>query len=816
MMAVNCTLQILLLLLFILLSPVAITAGATDTFGKGQNVTDGETLVSAGGTFTLGFFSPGASAKRYLGIWFSVSSDAVCWVANRDHPLKDTSGVLLVASDTGDLLLLDGSGEVAWSSNSPNTSSVEAQLLESGNLVVHDQRSKTILWQSFDHPSNTLLPGMKMGKNLWTGDEWYLTSWRSPDDPSPGSYRRVLEYATRLPEVVLWQQDAKAYRTGPWNGRWFNGVPEASTYAHDFPLDVTASKSEITYGYTARPGAPLSRVVVTDAGMVRRLVWDASSLAWKTFFQGPRDVCDAYGKCGAFGLCDASAASSAFCGCLQGFNPASPPAWYMREASGGCRRNVPLNCGGNETATDGFVLVRGVKLPDTQNASVDMSISMEECRDRCFANCSCLAYASAEIREGGGGSGCIIWTGDLVDLRYVDRGQDLYLRLAGPEIAVPKGSKFAIATVLAPVASAVAIILVLLFVICWRRKHRISRKRLNDGIPQSSAMTVPSVDLHTLKEATLNFSESHVIGEGGFGIVYKGQLPDGRTIAVKRLRQCALTRKGKCDFAREVEVMARLRHGNLIRLLAYCDEGEERILVYVYMPNKSLDLYIFGEPSLRATLSWRQRLDIINGIAQGVAYMHEGSGESVVHRDLKLQNVLLDDNWRAKVADFGTAKLFVAERVDSSLTIVNSPGYASPESLRAEMTLKCDVYSFGVVLLEILSGQRNGETQRLLLHAWGLWEQDRKMALLDPTVNLPPLSRPDSDVGSELERCIQIGLLCIQESPDDRPAMSDVVAVLTTKTSQIARPNRPGIYNQRTRFVTGQADLTRTTTIDLE
>ncbi|KAI5010645.1 hypothetical protein ZWY2020_012782 [Hordeum vulgare] len=729
-------------------------SGATDTFGKGQNVTDGETLVSAGGTFTLGFFSPGASAKRYLGIWFSVSSEAVCWVANRDRPLNDTAGVLLVASDTGDLLLLDGSGEVAWSSNSPNTSSVEAQLLESGNLVVHDQRSKTILWQSFDHPSNTLLPGMKMGKNLWTGDEWYLTSWRSPDDPSPGSYRRVLEYGTRLPEVVLWQRDAKVYRTGPWNGRWFNGVPEALTYAHDFPLYVTASKSEITYGYTARSGAPLTRVVVMDAGVVRRLVWDAGSLAWKTFFQGPRDVCDAYGKCGAFGLCDASAVSSAFCGCLQGFSPASPPAWYMRETSGGCGRNVPLNCGGNETAADGFVLVPGVKLPDTQNASVDMSISTEECRARCSANCSCLAYASAKIREGGGGgSGCIIWTGDMVDLRYVDRGQDLYLRLAESELAALKSSKFAIVTVLWPIASVIAIILVVLFFIfCWRRKHKISHKRLNDCIPQSSAMTVPLVDLYTLKQATLNFSETHVIGQGGFGIVYKGQLPDGRTIAVKRLRQSARTRKGKCDFTREVEVMARLRHGNLVHLLAYCNEGDEGILVYVYMPNKSLDLYIFGEPSLRATLSWRKRLDIIHGIAQGVAYMHEGSGESVVHRDLKLQNVLLDENWRAKVADFGTAKLFVAERADSSLTIVNSPGYASPESLRAEMTLKCDVYSFGVVLLEILSGQRNGETQRLLSRARGLWEQDSKMALLDSTVNLPPLSGPDSDIGSELER----------------------------------------------------------------
>lgn len=462
---------------FLLLSPRAFAAGVTDTFGKGQNVTDGETLISAGGTFTLGFFSPGASPKRYLGIWFSVSAEAVCWVANRDRPLNNNAGVLLVASDTGDLLLLDGPGKVAWSSNSPNTSSAEVQLQESGNLVVHDHGSKTILWQSFDHPTNTLLPGMKMGKNLWTGDEWYLSSWRSPDDPSPGDFRRVLDYSTTwLPELILWQRDAKAYRTGPWNGRWFNGVPEASTYAHEFPLQVTASASEVTYGYTAKRGAPLTRVVVTDAGMVRRFVWDTSSLAWKIFFQGPRDGCDTYGRCGPFGLCDASAASSVFCSCLKGFSPASPPTWNMRETSGGCWRNVVLNCHGNGTASDGFVLVRGVKLPDTHNASVDTSISTEECRDRCLANCSCLAYASAEIQEGGGESGCIMWTDGIIDLRYVDRGQDLYLRLAESELAAERSSKFAIVTVLVPVASAVAIVLALFFAIWWRRKHRISRK----------------------------------------------------------------------------------------------------------------------------------------------------------------------------------------------------------------------------------------------------------------------------------------------------------------------------------------------------
>ncbi|PUZ49086.1 hypothetical protein GQ55_7G297300 [Panicum hallii var. hallii] len=173
-----------LLLLLLLLSHGAFTAGdAIDTFSKGRNITDNDTLVSADGVFTLGFFSPGVSTKRYLGIWFTVSRDAVCWVANRDRPINDNSGVLVV-SDTGSLLVRDGSGQVAWSSNSRSTSPVEAQLLNSGNLVLHNQgTTTTILWQSFDYPSNVMLSGMKVGKNFWNGAEWYLTSWRSATTP---------------------------------------------------------------------------------------------------------------------------------------------------------------------------------------------------------------------------------------------------------------------------------------------------------------------------------------------------------------------------------------------------------------------------------------------------------------------------------------------------------------------------------------------------------------------------------------------------------------------------------------------------------
>ncbi|XP_062186042.1 G-type lectin S-receptor-like serine/threonine-protein kinase SRK [Phragmites australis] len=760
----------LLLLSFLLLSPIAFAASVADTLGKGRNITDGETLVSADGTFTLGFFSPGVSTKRYLGIWFSVSSDAVCWVANGDRPVNGNSGMLVVRDNTGSLLLLDGSGQVAWSSNSSSASSAEAKLLNNGNLVVRDRGSSTILWQSFDHPSNTLLSDMKVGRNLWTGAEWYLTSWRSADDPSPGPYRRVLD-TSGLPDFVMWHGNVKAYRTGPWNGRWFSGVPEVSTYTDLVTFQVTTSPGEISYGYIAKPGALLTRVVVTDTGMAKRLVWDASTRSWHTFFQGPRDVCDAYGKCGAFGLCDATAASTSFCSCLKGFNPASPSAWSLRDTSGGCRRNVALSCGHGQT-TDGFLLVHGVKLPDTHNASVDTSMTVEDCMARCLANCSCLAYAAADIRGGDVRSGCVMWTDDIIDLRYVDQGQDLYLRLAKSELPPPPAPSPRRPFPTVPVVGASAASVVAILVI----------------FPTSIA---PSVGLFNMKEATGDFSESKIIGRGGFSIVYEGHLPDGTKVAVKRLIQPYVADEGGEAFMREVEVMSKLRNDNLARLLAYCKDGNERILVYEYMKNRSLNLYVFaGDPRLRALLNWERRLEIIVGVAKGVAYLH-GLSKEVIHRDLKPSNILLDDHWRAKIADFGTAKLFIDGQTNP--TLVQTAGYTAPEyAAQGYLTLKCDVYSFGVVLLEIVSGQRNCTVPTLISDAWESWNQHKiEKDLLDSSV-----AQPEPDHLLKLERCVQIGLLCVQQSPVYRPSMSEVVTMLTNNSSQIRSPNRP-VFDSR-------------------
>ncbi|BAF12322.2 Os03g0426300 [Oryza sativa Japonica Group] len=303
-----------------------------------------------------------------------------------------------------------------------------------------------------------------------------------------------------------------------------------------------------------------------------------------------------------------------------------------------------------------------------------------------------------------------------------------------------------------------------------------------------NANVLPTLLSHRAREEKGKLPRNHVLARD---LQYK------KKIAVKRLKPSALSTKGLHDFTREVELMSRVRHGNLSQLLAHCIEGDERILVYEYMPKKSLDVYIFGTPKRRASLNWAKRLGIINGMAQGVNYLHEGSGEIVIHRDLKPSNVLLDDEFTPKIADFGTTKPLVADGTGTQ-TIVFSPGYAAPEYIRGDVTLKCDVYSFGVVLLEIISGQKNTLRPSLLSKAWKLWDEHRIMDLVDPSM----VRRCSGAEGlqSHVRRCIQIGLLCVQDSPCDRPTMSQVLAMLTgDDSSWLNKPKPPAMFDDHHR-----------------
>ncbi|KAK3143617.1 hypothetical protein QOZ80_4AG0302610 [Eleusine coracana subsp. coracana] len=779
----------------------------TDTLSSGGNVTDGETLVSSGGTFTLGFFSPtGVPAKRYLGIWFTASPPAVCWVANRDVPLNTTTGVLVISS-SGTLHLLDGTGRTSWSSNTTSASAAAAQLLESGNFVVRDEQGigddDDIIWQSFDHPSNTLLAGQRLGKNPETGAEWSLTSWRAPNDPTPGDCRRAMD-TKGLPDCVSWQGDVKKYRTGPWNGLWFSGVPEMSSYSEMFTNDVIVKPDEVAYVFNATPGAPLSRLVLSEVGVLQRLAWDPASRVWNVFAQAPRDVCDGYAMCGVFGTCDVNTASTLFCSCLQGFSPASPAQWAMRESSGGCRRKAPLDCGGgNGTTTDGFVVVRGVKLPDTDNATVDMGATVEQCRERCLGNCSCVAYAAADIRGGGGGSGCVMWMNDIVDVRYVDKGQDLYLRLAKSELAKEKRGD--VVKIVLPVTAFVLALTALGMYFVWICRLRVelrnkeNQKKMMLGYFSGSEfgdenLELPFFSFGDVITATNNFSADNMLGQGGFGKVYKGILDENKEVAIKRL--CQSSGQGVEEFRNEVVLIAKLQHRNLVRLLGCCIHGDEKLLIYEYLPNKSLDFFIFDATN-KIVLDWPTRFKIIKGISRGLLYLHRDSRLTIVHRDLKPSNILLDAKMSPKISDFGMARIFGGTQQEANTNrVVGTYGYMAPEyAMDGAFSVKSDTYSFGVILLEILSGLKISLTHRtdfpnLLAYAWSLWKEGKTMNLLDSSL-------VESCSSVEVLRCIHIGLLCVQDNPNSRPLMSSVVFMLENESIELSVPKQPVYFSQR-------------------
>ncbi|XAR65595.1 Non-specific serine/threonine protein kinase [Bertholletia excelsa] len=309
-----------------------------------------------------------------------------------------------------------------------------------------------------------------------------------------------------------------------------------------------------------------------------------------------------------------------------------------------------------------------------------------------------------------------------------------------------------------------------------------------------SSEVLPFMKLATLQEATANFSDSNKLGQGAFGAVYKGVLADAKEVAVKRLSRKSW--QGLDEFKNEVELIARLQHRNLVRLVG-CGIEEEKLLVYEYMHNKSLDLFIF-DTEKRAELHWDIRLSIINGIARGLLYLHEDSRPRIIHRDLKPSNVLLDGEMVAKISDFGMARIFGEDQITANTKrVVGSYGYMAPEyTMEGLFSVKSDVFSFGVILLEVISGRRNTsfylteQARSLLAYAWQLWNEGKVLELADPLVT-------ESCPTEKVERCIHIGLLCVQEDPAERPAMSSVVVLLESESLELHEPGRPAVSTGR-------------------
>ncbi|KQK13771.1 hypothetical protein BRADI_1g12377v3 [Brachypodium distachyon] len=342
-----------------------------------------------------------------------------------------------------------------------------------------------------------------------------------------------------------------------------------------------------------------------------------------------------------------------------------------------------------------------------------------------------------------------------------------------------------------PVAAVLLVLLVIAFCVLSKRNrkpHRHVQIASADNGNGDEMMSSESLlyDLSTLQAATDNFSEDNKLGEGGFGPVYKGILHDGQEIAVKRLS--TTSQQGHLEMKNEVVFLAKLQHKNLVRLLGCCIDGDEKLLVYEFLSNKSLDKILF-DPGRQQELSWGNRHKIIQGICRGLLYLHEDSRLTIIHRDLKASNILLDPDMNPKISDFGLAKLFTVDAsVGNTSRIAGTYGYMAPEyALHGIFSAKSDVFSYGVLVLEVVTGRRNAygqDYEDLVSSVWRHWSRGNVSRLLESC-------SADGLRPQEMLRCIHVALLCVQEDAHLRPGMAAVVVMLNSRSITLPAPTAP-------------------------
>ncbi|KAG0527655.1 hypothetical protein BDA96_06G251700 [Sorghum bicolor] len=595
---------------------------------------------------------------------------------------------------------------------------------------------------------------------------------------------------------MVWHGADPYCRIGVWNGVSVSGGMYASSPSSMVYQTIVNTGDEFYLVYTVSDGSPYFRIMLDHTGTMKLLSWDTNSSAWTVISERPTGGYGLYGSCGPNGYCDFTGAAPA-CQCLEGFEPVA----VGMNSSTGCRRMEPLQLQCSKGSH--FVALTGMRVPD--KFVLLRNRSFEQCAAECSTNCSCTAYAYANLSSSGAmvdQSRCLVWTGDLVDTwKSINYGEKLYIRLADPPVKIKTNIVKIVVPVIACLLLPTCIALVCLckFKGIWR-KREIQKKLMLRYLSTSNELgdkneEFPFVSFKDIVAATDNFSDCNMLGRGGFGKVYKGMLEGGKEVAVKRL--CQGSGQGIDEFRNEVVLLVKLQHRNLVRLLGCCIHEEEKLLIYEYLPNKSLDAFLF-DTSRKHVLDWPTRFNIIKGIARGLLYLHQDSRLTIIHRDLKASNILLDTEMSPKISDFGMARIFVGnQQLANTTRVVGTYGYMSPEYVTSgAFSVKSDTYSFGVLLLEIVSGLKIISTQlimdfpNLIAYTWKLWEEGNAAKLVDSSV-------AESCPVHEVFRCIHVGLLCIQDNPNARPLMSSVVFMLENETILLPAPKEPVYFSPR-------------------
>ncbi|XP_061341306.1 G-type lectin S-receptor-like serine/threonine-protein kinase SD2-2 [Gastrolobium bilobum] len=740
------------------------------------------TILSENRTFELGFFNLSSNQPHwYLAIRYaSLPTPNFVWVANRHKPITNLAGSTLKLTRTGQLLLTDpSSSSILWQTNNTNDSKgvdfgvgVELKLLENGNLVLLTGNGD-VSWQSFDYPTDTWLPGMNLTRVR------SLVSWRTETDPSPGLYSLRLKPPDYGEFELVFNGTVSYWSTGNWTNGSFLNVPEMTIpyiYRFDFedPFSPTAS-----FGFSERPLEsglkPPTLFRVEHYGQVRQYTWAMQVGSWNMFWSKPDGVCQVRGLCGSFGVC--SGEISRLCECVRGFEPVDGDGWGSGDYSLGCHREDDGTC----DESDGFEDL-GVVGFEGGNFSSFRAKSRSFCERKCLDSCACVGL---DFDEGSGF--CKNFYGSPLDFQNLTAfggsggggggGGVLFVRV--PRVgSVKKGfsSKALSAAVIGSVAVLGVVVMVTWLVLL---KRRLKKK----GMEGDGFVPVLNLQLFSYKElqlATRGFSEK--VGHGGFGTVFQGELSDSTLVAVKRLERPG---GGEKEFRAEVSTIGNIQHVNLVRLRGFCSENSHRLLVYEFMQNGALSAYLRKEGP---TLSWDVRFQVAIGTAKGIAYLHEECRCCIIHCDIKPENILLDNDFTAKVSDFGLAKLIGRDFSRVLATMRGTWGYVAPEWISGvTITTKADVYSYGMTLLELLSGRRNVEAppsdggresgcetgEKWFFPPWAAQQiiEGNVTAVIDKKlVNVYNIE--------EVRRAALVAVWCIQDDEAMRPTMGMVVKML--------------------------------------
>ncbi|XP_062089860.1 G-type lectin S-receptor-like serine/threonine-protein kinase SD2-5 [Humulus lupulus] len=704
-------------------------------------------LLSNNSMFGLGFF-PVSDAKSFLLAIIHKDSYKTVWNANRDQPISNFDKFDFDIN--GNLFLTSGHG-VVWSTSTPGKGAIAMELRDSGNLVLLGDDGE-IIWQSFSHPASTLLPGQQ-----------FLPGMILNSSPNHSNLSHFLEiksgnlvlYAGFPTPQIYWSIGGETRKT---NSSVSGVVHSATLVSNSWNFYDPNGNLLWKFVFTSQSDKTAFWVAVLSSdGMISFKNLQKGGTTTFAAIKIPEGWCSVPEPCDPYYVCH----NDNWCECPS-----------LLSSQFNCKlQNLP-NCNRSNDPVELIHVGDNVDYFAVEFVKPSLKTDLNSCKQACLDDCSCLVL----FHESSSGN-CFLFD-QIGSFQYAgenSRGYVSYIKLSsnGVENEEEKNHMLIVVVILVSTILVIFSMVYTGFLYLRRKKRQLDCAQEasddDDFFYNLSGMPV-RFTYSDLCLATENFSRK--VGQGGFGSVYLGVLPDGTQLAVKKLE---VVDHWKKEFKAEVSIIGSIHHVHLVKVKGFCTEGPHRLLVYEYMAKGSLDKWIFNNNQL---LDWNTRFNIALGTAKGLAYLHEECEVKIMHCDIKPENVLLDDNFVAKVSDFGLAKLMNREQSLVITTMRGTRGYLAPEWLtNYAITEKSDVYSYGMVLLEIISGRKNhdseenSEKSHFPSYAFKMFEEEKLEEIID--------SRLEVDENDQrVTRAIKVALWCIQDEMHTRPTMTKVVQML--------------------------------------